>query len=71
MSNNVMPPILTDHSCCYYDCPEPGAIHIGRNGGDSHWICFFHFGKWHAARARLLAERLPCAMEKLGELLCR
>jgi hypothetical protein len=47
------------YPCCYYDCPEPGAIHIGRNGWDSYWICFFHFGKWNADRARFLAEGLP------------
>jgi hypothetical protein len=40
---------------CYYQCPEQGAIHIGLNDGDSHWICFFHYTKWNAQRARFLA----------------
>jgi hypothetical protein len=69
MSNNVMPPILTDHNCCYDNCPEPGTIHIGVNGGDSHWICWVHYDKWNADRARFLADGGGCAMQRLGELL--
>jgi len=23
---------MTDHACYYYQCPEPGTIHIGVNG---------------------------------------
>ena len=70
MSNNVMPPILTDHSCCYADCPEPGTIHNGTNGNpDTHWICWVHYFKWNADRARFLADGGGCEMEVLGELL--
>jgi len=70
---DVMPPRLSsmkDHPCCYFNCPEPGAIHIGFNGGASHWICFCHFDLWHAQRDRFLADDGGCEMEKLGELLC-
>lgn len=56
-------------NCCYDQCSEPGAIHIGRNGGDSHWICFYHFDTWHAQRARFLVDGLGSEMEQLGELL--
>jgi hypothetical protein len=45
-------------------------LHIGLNGGDSHWICFYHLNKWNADRARFLAAGLPCEMLELGELLC-
>ena len=60
---------MKNHDCCYYLCPEEGTIHIGVNGGDSHWICIRHYYKWHAARARFLAAGLPCEMRELGELL--
>ena len=69
MSNNVMPPILTDHSCCYADCPEPGTFHIGVNGGDSNWICLLHLDRWNQNRARFLADGSGCEMQELGELL--
>lgn len=59
------------HDCCYYQCPEPGAIHIGVNGNpDTHWICFRQYNKWNADRALVLADGLGCEMEELGELLC-
>jgi hypothetical protein len=58
------------HDCCYINCPEPGTIHIGANGGDSHWICFRHLDRWNQTRVRLVAAGLPCEMQKLGELLC-
>jgi hypothetical protein len=29
-----------------------GLHEIGVNGGDSHWICFRHLGKWNADCAR-------------------
>ena len=45
-----------DHDCCYVDYPEPGTIHIGLNGGDSHWICSVRYYKWNADRARFLAD---------------
>jgi hypothetical protein len=61
---------MKDHDCCYYRCPRPGVLHIGLNGGDSHWICFYHLNKWNADRARFLAAGLPCEMLELGELLC-
>ena len=54
------------HRCCYDRCPRPGAVHIGVNGGDSHWICFFHFNLWHETRSRFIADGGGCAMEKLG-----
>jgi len=67
--SDVMPPRLSrmkDHPCCYIDCPEPGAIHIGVNGNpDTHWICFYHFDLWHAQRDRFRADGLPCEMEEL------
>jgi len=50
--------------------PEIGTIHIGANGGDSHWICFRHLEKWNADRARFLADSGRCEMQRLGELLC-
>jgi len=53
--------------CCYARCPEPGTIHIGINGGDSHWICWIHYAKWNARRARFLADSGGCEMEELGE----
>jgi hypothetical protein len=61
---------MTTHACCYANCPEPGLIHIGPNGGDTHWICWFHYCKWHADRARFLADGGGCAMQDLGELPC-
>ena len=69
MSNNVMPPIFTDHSCCYHQCPEPGTNYVGPNGGDSHWICWVHYDKWNADRARFLVDDGGCQMQELGELL--
>lgn len=60
---------IKDHACCYYQCLEPGTIHIGTNGSDSHWICFRHLDRWNQARARFIAQGLPCEMEELGELL--
>jgi hypothetical protein len=62
--------MIKDHNCCYDNCPEPGTIHIGVNGGDSHWICFRHYYKWNADRARFLADGSGCEMQELGELLC-
>lgn len=44
-------------------------LHIGLNGGDSHWICFRHPDRWNETRARLLADG-GCEMRELGELLC-
>jgi hypothetical protein len=64
-----MPTISTDHTCCYANCPEPGTVHIGVNGGDSHWICWVHYYQWNARRARFLADGGGCEMEELGELL--
>lgn len=55
--------------CCYYNCLVPGTIHIGPNGGDSHWICFRHLDRWNQNRARFLADGGGCEMEELGELL--
>jgi len=59
---------MKDFDCCYYQCPEEGTIHIGANGGDSHWICFRHLGRWNQTRARFLADGGGCEMEELGEL---
>lgn len=58
--------MMKDHNCCYDNCPEPGTIRIGVNGGDSHWICFRHLEQWNANRARFLADGGGCAMEELG-----
>jgi hypothetical protein len=63
-------PEVEDHPCCYYQCPEEGTIHIGANGGDSHWICFHHLNRWNTDRARFPAAGLPCEMQELDELLC-
>jgi hypothetical protein len=60
---------IKGHTCCYADCRNRGSIHIGRNGGDSHWICWIHLAKWNARRARFLAAGLPCEMQELGDLL--
>ena len=60
--------MIRDHNCCYYNCPEAGTIHIGVNGGDSHWICWRHLNRWNQARARFLADSGGCAMQRLGEL---
>ena len=57
-----------EQNCCYYDCPEPGAVHIGPNGGDSHWICFRHLDRWNENRARFLADGGGCEMQQLGEV---
>lgn len=59
---------LKKHNCCYYNCPEAGAVYIGTNGGDSHWICFRHYHKWNTDRARFLADGNGCDMQELGEL---
>jgi len=61
---------MKDFHCCYYECWEPGSIHIGANGGDSHWICLRHYDKWNQDRARLLADGGECEMQQLGELHC-
>lgn len=61
---------MKEHKCCYLDCSRPSYLHIGFNGGDSHWICSYHLDHWHANRARFDAQGLPCAMEKLGEPVC-
>jgi hypothetical protein len=65
------PQEVEDHPCCYYECPEPGAIHIGVNGGDSHWICFRHLQRWNQTRTRFLADGGGCEMLELGEPLER
>jgi hypothetical protein len=57
--------------CCYAGCPEPGTIHIGVNGSDSHWICWRHLCRWNQTRARFLADGGGCEMGELGELVCR
>jgi hypothetical protein len=59
--------MMKDHNCCYDNCPEPGTIHIGVNGGDSHWIRLRHLDRWNADRVRFLADGGGCAMEELGE----
>lgn len=52
--------------CCYINCPRPGTILIGENGNpDREWICRYHRDKWHAQRARFIADGLPCAMETM------
>ena len=61
---------LKERNCCYYNCPEPGAIHIGVNGGDSHWICWVHYDKWNADRDRFRRDGRGCEMQRLGKLLC-
>ena len=59
--------MMKDHNCCYYNCLEEGTIHIGTNGNpDTHWICWVHYDKWNADRARFLADGGGCAMEELG-----
>ncbi|MGD0909898.1 MAG: hypothetical protein ABSA96_20125 [Candidatus Acidiferrales bacterium] len=45
---------MKDFDCCYFQYPEEGTIHIGANGGDSHWICFRHLEKWNADSARFI-----------------
>jgi hypothetical protein len=60
---------MKEHACCYANCPRQGAIHIGVNGGDCHWICWHHLDRWNQTRARFLAEG-GCEMEELGEPLC-
>ena len=65
--SNVMPTTNTDHACCYHECPREGIVHIGKNGGKSHWICCLHLDHWNANRARFLADDGGCAMEELGE----
>jgi hypothetical protein len=61
---------MKEHVCSYHNCSEPCAIHIGENGGDSHWICFRHLERWNQTRARFLADGGGCEMQELGELLC-
>jgi hypothetical protein len=57
--------------CCYPDCLKPATVHIGTNGNpDTHWICWVHYDKWNADRARFLADGGGCEMQQLGELLC-
>ena len=29
------------------------------------WVCRFHYDRWNADRARILADRLGCQMEEL------
>jgi hypothetical protein len=60
---------MTTHACCYFHCTEEGTIHIGVNGGDSHWICFRHLERWNQNRDRFLADGAGCDMQNLGELL--
>jgi hypothetical protein len=63
--------MMKDRDCCYINCPEPGTIHIGENGNPrTHWICFCHYDKWNADRARFNSDGGRCEMEELGELLC-
>jgi hypothetical protein len=47
---------MEHHDCSYYQCPEEGTIHIGANGGESHWICSSHYYRWNADRYRFLAD---------------
>lgn len=51
------------HECCYHNCPRGGVLHIGANGGDSHWICFCHLaphtGKTRFVRWAVTADDLP------------
>jgi hypothetical protein len=61
--------MMTVHACCYHDCLHEGIVHIGENGGDSHWICCLHLDHWNANRARFLSDGGGCAMQRLGELL--
>lgn len=65
--------ISTDRgtTAVHINCHEPGAIHIGINGGDSRWICFRHLERWNKNRARLRADGGGCEMQELGELLGR
>jgi len=57
---------MTDHHCCYYNCPRLGVVFIGKNGNpDTQWICAYHFDKWHADRTRCITDGLPCEMEEL------
>ncbi len=44
------------HECCYHNCLRGGVVHIGTNGGDSHWICFRHIEKWNTDRDRFLGD---------------
>jgi hypothetical protein len=63
-----MLPTITDHTCCYANCPEPATIHIGVNGNpDTHWICWRHLERWNQTRARFIADGGGCEMEELGE----
>jgi hypothetical protein len=61
--------MMKDHNCCYHQCPEPGTIYIGPNGGDSHWICFRHLERWNQNRVRFIADGGGSAMEELAALL--
>ena len=57
---------MMKHHCCYYECPEPGTIHIGPNGNpDTEWICRFHRDGWNANRARFIADGGGCEMQEL------
>jgi hypothetical protein len=54
------------HACCYYNCENPGTIYIGKNGNPhTPWICVPHYDRWHADRARFLADGLGCQMEEI------
>jgi hypothetical protein len=54
------------HDCCHYGCENPATIYIGENGNpDTEWICVEHYDRWHADRARFLADGGGCAMEEL------
>ncbi len=57
-------PQMNEYPCCFWHCLEEGVIHIGFNGGDSHWICWRHYIWWSETRARLLADGGPCEMEQ-------
>jgi len=59
---------LKHQNCCYHRCLEPGTIHVGPNGGDSHWICRRHLERWNQDRARFLVDGGGCEMQELGEV---
>lgn len=59
-------PAMRHHDCCHFNCTRPDTIYIGANGNpDTEWMCTYHYDKWHADRARVLADGLGCAMEEL------
>jgi hypothetical protein len=49
-----LPQIMKDFDCCYFQYPEEGTIHIGANGGDSHWICFRPLERWNETCIRFI-----------------